>query len=47
MDERPGGEWLRIDGSSSRGRGAENGGKDSCLKWSRKDGSSIEERIGP
>jgi len=45
--ERPGGEWLRIDGRSSRGRGAENGARDSCLKWSRSEGSSIEERMRP
>jgi hypothetical protein len=45
VDERPGGEWLRIEGRSSRGRGDENGGSDSCLKWSRRDGSSIDDRM--
>ena len=44
MDERPGGEWFKMDGKRPRGRD-ENGGKDSCLKWSRSDGSSMEERI--
>lgn len=47
VEERPGGEWLRIEGRSPRGRGEENGGRASCLKWSRSDGSSIDERIRP
>lgn len=45
VDERPGGEWPRIDGSSSRGRADWNGGRGSCLKWSRNGGSSMDERM--
>jgi hypothetical protein len=45
VDERPGGEWPKIDGSSSRGREVWNEGRGSCFRWSRKGGSSIEDLI--
>lgn len=32
VEERPGGEWLRMDGSRPRERGGDSGRKDSCLK---------------
>ncbi|GAT22481.1 hypothetical protein RIB2604_01505150 [Aspergillus luchuensis] len=45
VEERPGGECVRMDGRSSRGRGDENGGSEaSCLKCSLREGSSTDRR---
>lgn len=44
VEERPGGECIMMDGRSSR-RGEKGGKDDSCLKWSRNGGSSIEVRM--
>lgn len=44
VEERPGEECIMMDGRSSR-RGEKGGREDSCLKWSRNGGSSIEVRM--